>query len=252
MEKQRKTWWIVAGVGAALFALQVAAQLDAIEWLLRGLGFAVGAAAAVFAHRATLERRQAELLRRSSPTQIEGAPHNHPVLVRGRLVASEPVVSPGGIVCALYDAEVRRITDSGDRGELISKETAGSTRLYLEGDRARVGIDREHVEVLAKEQIHRCRATGPAEETEKVLAEGDPLVDAFSYERLGKLGQTCCAFGKLVGRNGRYELQGAQGGDPLLVIGDSPALAAKPLIRRSWTHFAVSAALCVASAWLMR
>ena len=50
--------------------------------------------------------------------------------------ASEPVTSPGGVVCAFYDAELRSTGDQGRKGPLISQEKAYALLITVRGERA--------------------------------------------------------------------------------------------------------------------
>ncbi len=247
------TWAALGFAGAGLFLAQRLGWTSAV--LLRGAGVFLLVGAAWCAHRASLSRRRSELLMGARPAPVDQALSalaqvSEPAVVRGRLGARQQVTSPGGIVCATFEARVHGLEESGERGALIAQERAGADWLYVQGERERLAVRREEIALWAPEQIRRCGAPASLQLAE-VLADGAPPADALSYERVAKLGEECLALGRLARTDGGVELVGVHGGGPLLVVGGSLTEAAQVLARKAWKLYATAAAFCALSAVLL-
>jgi hypothetical protein len=172
----------------------------------------------------------------------------------GQVSCEEPVTSPGGIVCAAYEAQLRMPTVDGSRGSLINQERAYTHVLQLRGERLCAQVAFHPVSLVAPVQIRRCRVSqvSPFAPTE-VLASGELAVEALSYERVLRMGETCRIVGKLEpGHNaGSYRIKGVAGQPPLILVGEEVAVAGKRFFRSALAHFAAAAVLCAAAAWMI-
>lgn len=173
----------------------------------------------------------------------------------GHVACDEPVTSPGGIVCAAYEAELREPKVDGSKGSLLSQERAYAHVLQLRGDRLSAAVAFNPMSLVAPVQIRRCRVaqSTPFMPTE-VLASGQIAAEALSYERVLRMGDACRIVGRLeVGHDkGAYRIKGIAGQPPLILVGEEVAAAGKRFFRSAMGHFAASVVLCVAAAWLLR
>jgi hypothetical protein len=261
--------WPLAWFGllAVLFALvTLRYRAGPFQWvspgaLGEGLGFALLVVAAGLAVVGSRLRVRADALRAEAPRSIDegvaalraGRSPGWGVY-RGRLAASEQVTSPGGVVCAFYEAELRGVMPDGSKGPLLSVERAYAPVLRVRGERAEAAVSFSPKLVLAPVRIVRCQMGKPLAETGTgVPAEGRVVEESLSYERVGKLGEECLVVGEL--RQGPvpgvYELRGKQGGPAMVILGSEGEGTGTVLTRRAWTLFALAAGLTVAAAWVL-
>ncbi|WPB81984.1 hypothetical protein KYC5002_23080 [Archangium violaceum] len=173
---------------------------------------------------------------------------------RGRLASSEQVTSPGGVVCAFYEAELRGVMPDGSKGPLLSMERAYAPVLRVRGARAEAAVSFSPELLLSPVRILRCQMSQPLAETGTgVPAEGQVVEESLSYERVGRLGEECLVVGEL--RRGPvpgvYELRGKQGGPAMVILGNAGEGTGMVLARRAWKLFALAGGLTVASAWVL-
>lgn len=172
---------------------------------------------------------------------------------RGRLAASEELTSPGGVACAFYDAEVRAVMPDGSRGPLLCNERAYAELVSLRGDKAEVTVSVAPSMLMAPVHIRRCEESRlPMCPEVYARAEGHPL-EALSWERVGRMGETCLVVGELRAgpAPGTYVLRGRDGGPAMLVLGDEGLGSGSVLARKSWGLFAAAGALSVAAAFVL-
>ena len=168
---------------------------------------------------------------------------------RGRLAASQQVTSPGGVVCAFYEAELRAVSTDGSKGPLLSVERGYAPRVTLCGARVEVGVEFSPKVLLAPVRVRRCgqRPEAPC----VLLTEERPDEAALSYERVGKLGEECLVVGELCeDAEGTYVLRGREGGPAMVVLGNAGPGTGAVLARRAWSLFTAAGALTVAAAWV--
>lgn len=225
-----------------------------------GAGLLVGAAAlAVVGSRI---RMRADALRAGAPQGIDEAvaalrQGQSPRwgVYRGRLASSDQVTSPGGVVGAFYEAEVRGVKADGSKGSLLSLERAYAPVLQMRGEKTQAALSFSPGLLLAPLQVRSCLVGTPAEVAPGLGApvEGSPPEEALSYERVGKIGEECLAVGELRPGPvaGGYELRGRQGGPAMVVLGGSAEELGQKLVGRAWRFFAVAGGLTVAAAWAL-
>jgi len=227
----------------------------------QGLGAGLLVAAAGLAVMGSRSRVRADALRAEAPRSLdEGvealrqgqAPRWG--VYRGRLAASDQVTSPGGVVCAFYEAELRGVKPDGGKGSLLSVERAYAPVLQMRGERTQAALSFSPSLLLAPLRVRPCRVGTPAEVAPGLEApvEGAPPEEALSYERVGKLGEECLVVGELRPGPvaGVYELRGRQGGPAMVLLGNSGEGMGARLARRAWTLFALAGGLTVAAAWV--
>jgi hypothetical protein len=168
---------------------------------------------------------------------------------RGRLAASQQVTSPGGVVCAFYEAELRGVSEDGSKGPLLSVERGYAPRVTLCGARVEVGVEFSPKLLLAPVRVRRCGQRPGASCV--LLTEARPEEAALSYERVGKPGEECLVVGELCeDAEGTYVLRGREGGPAMVVLGNVGAGTGAVLARRAWSLFTAAGALTVAAAWV--
>ncbi|MHB8879466.1 MAG: hypothetical protein ACYC8T_37715, partial [Myxococcaceae bacterium] len=258
--------WPVALAAAGAVALAWLALLPAgrhVEWLSArslstGVGLVLVGAAGVLARVGSRHRRRAELILSSAPLELDEAVRAVRLgrgrgagLFRGRLAASDPVASPGGVLGALYQAEVRAVAVNGARrGALLSRERSRSPVVSLRGERTEVSIELGRGEVLGPVRARQCRTGGVVTLlSPRSFAEGQPPADAVSFERVGKVGERCLVAGRLEEGPvpGALRLRG-EGGGPVVILGEDPVPFGRAFAWKSWASFAAAAALLAASA----
>ena len=203
-------------------------------------------------------RSRAELLQAVVPQEMDEAvaalPRaGKPGVFRGRLSARGPVTSPAGLVCAFYESELRA-SEPGGRGTLLTQERAQAALVSLRGERHEAALSFSPSELIAPVEPLRCSAgASVASMDPRVPAGAEPVAEAMSHERVGRLGEPCLVVGRLEPglARGRYALKGLQGGPALLVLGTDADAAAKKLARQAWALLAGSAPLVVAVAFLV-
>jgi hypothetical protein len=227
----------------------------------RSMGFGLLGLAAGLALLGSRARLRADALRGSAPRSIDEAVAELRAgrepgwgVYQGRLGASEPVTSPGGVVCAFYDAELRSTGDQGRKGPLISQEKAYALLITVRGERAEAAVSFSPSTMLAPVRVMRCQTDPRLVEPEAgELAEGRPVEEVLSYERVGKLGEHCLVVGELQRgpAPGSYVLRGKQGGPAMLVLGSEGSGVGQKLTRRAWGFFSAAGALSVAAAFVL-
>jgi hypothetical protein len=226
-----------------------------------GLGLALLVAAAGLAAVGSRVWVRADALRAEAPRSIdEGVAELRAGrspgwgVYRGRLASSDQVTSPGGVVCAFYEAELRGVMPDGSKGPLLSMERAYAPVLQVRGERAEAAVSFSPKLLLAPVRILRCQMGQPLAETGTgVPAEGRVVEESLSYERVGRLGEECLVVGEL--RQGPvpgvYELRGKQGGPAMVILGNAGEGTGTVLARRAWKLFALAGGLTVAAAWVL-
>ncbi|WP_044185661.1 hypothetical protein [Hyalangium minutum] len=227
----------------------------------RGMGLGLLGLAAGLALLGSRARLRADVLRGSAPKSIDEAiaelrAGQEPGwgVYRGRLGASEPVTSPGGVVCAFYEAELRATGDQGRKGSLISQEKGYSLLITVRGEKAEAAVSFSPSTMLAPVRVLRCQTDPRLVEPEAgELVQGKPVEEVFSYERVGKLGEPCLVVGALQRgpAPGSYVLRGKQGGPAMLVLGTEGTGTGQQLARRAWGFFSAAGALSVAAAFVL-
>jgi hypothetical protein len=248
---------VLAGLllgGVLAFALAAGTPAG---WVLRwALGLAAGVGCVGAAWTAGQLWRHAELLRFAHACTVDEA-INLPAWERdgrwlvldGRLGSAGEVTSPGGVVCAFYDAELRQIGTRGEPGRLVAREQAASLPLELRGLRKSVLLRFSSNRAAAPVCIRRVLV--PLErETREVPAEGEqPLFEVLSWESVGKLGARALALGKLErDRTGGWRLVGIGGGAAPVVLPAEQESAAAAWRSEAWRWSGVAAPLAVLAA----
>jgi hypothetical protein len=253
---------LLAAVSLALFTDYVPSLLSVSRDVAgRSVGFGLLGLAAGLALLGSRARLRADALKGSAPRSIDDAVAELRAgrepgwgVYQGRLGASEPVTSPGGVVCAFYDAELRTAGDQGRKGPLISQEQAYSVLITVRGERAEAAVSFAPSTTLAPVRVLRCQTDPRMVEPEaRELVQGKPVVEVLSYERVGKLGESCLVVGELQRgpAPGSYVLRGKQGGPAMLVLGREGTGTGYELARRAWGFFSAAGALSVAAAFVL-
>ncbi len=168
---------------------------------------------------------------------------------RGRLASSDTLLSPGGVVCAFYEAELRVALPDGRKGSLLSVERAYAPVLWVRGTRVRAAVSFSPKRMLTPQRISRS-GLGVVPGAPK---KDRPEEGVLSYERVGRLGEECLVVGEL--RNGPapgvYELRGRKGGPAMVILGEARAETGRALAHRAWKLFAAAGGLTVASACVL-
>lgn len=264
---RRWPWWPFALGGALAFVgALAAARAGAGGWIasvvwVKTAGVATLVVAALGAFLGSRDRARAALMLTQAPLTLEEAIERiragrppPPGVFTGRIGASAPVASPGGIVCALYDAELREATLGRLKGPLLSIERSASPSIFLCGERCRARVAFAEGSLWAKAQPRRCRVErrfSLAEEA--VLAGGSAPIEAVSLEKVARLGEPCAVVGRL-GRGvaeGTYVLKGPHLGPALLVLGEEVRRPATRLLARAWALLAGAVALSALGMWLL-
>ena len=224
----------------------------------RGVGLGLLVVAAGLAVEGSRTRLSADTLRGEPPRSLDegvevlraGCSPGWGVY-RGRLASSDELLSPGGVVCAFYEAELRGALPDGRKGPLLSVERAYAPVLWVRGARVQAAVSFSPQRMLTPQRIRRC---GPRV-VPGVLEKGQPEEEeeVLSYERVGKLGEECLVVGEL--RKGPvpgvYELRGRRGGPAMVILGEAGEETGARLARRAWKLFAAAGGLTVASACML-
>jgi hypothetical protein len=224
-----------------------------LRWLL-GAAAAAGCLAAGWT--AGQLWRHAELLRDAHPCTVDEAVHipawerdGRWLLLDGRLGSSGEVTSPGGVVCAFYEAELRLVGDRGEPGRLLARERAASLPLELRGLGTSVRLRFSPARAAAPVAIRRVLV--PLEnEGGGVHAEGERAsVEVLSWESVGKLGARALALGKLEadGDDG-WRLVGIGSGAAPVVLPTEQESAADAWRSEAWRWSGVAVPLAVLAA----
>ena len=241
-------------VGALAFALSAGTPAGSVlRWIL-GAAASVGCLAAGWT--AGQLWRHAELLRDTHPCGVDEAIHlpawerdGRWLLLDGRLGSSGEVTSPGGVICAFYEAELRLVGERGEPGRLVARERAASVPLELRGLRQSVRLRFSAARAAAPVAIRRLLV--PVErDADEVPAEGEqPAVEVLSWESVGKLGARALALGKLEqDRDGSWRLVGIAGGAAPVVLPAEQESAAAAWRSEAWRWSGVAAPLAVLAA----
>jgi hypothetical protein len=247
-------WFGLLALGFALVALRHG--VGPLTWVApeavgHGVGFGLLVAAAGLSVVGSRLRGRADALRGEAPRSLEEGVAELRAgrapgwgVYRGRLASSDELTSPGGVVCAFYEAELREASPDGSKGPLLSVERAYASVLWVRGERARAAVSFSPKLLLAPTRIRRC---GPG-----VAPEGGEA-PVLSYERVGRLDEECRVVGELRGGpvQGVYELRGRKGGPALVLLGEACEETGATLSRRAWKLFAAAGGLTLASAWVL-
>jgi hypothetical protein len=200
--------------------------------------------------------KHAELLRDAQPCTVDEAIHlpawerdGRWLLLDGRLGSSGEVTSPGGIVCAFYEAELRQVGERGQPGRLVARERAASLPLELCGFRTSVRLRFSAARAAAPVSIRRVLV--PLEhEANEIPAEGEHAsVEVLSWESVGKLGARALALGKLEpDRDAGWRLVGIAGGAAPVVLPTEQEAAAGAWRSEAWRWSGVALPLAVLAA----
>jgi hypothetical protein len=239
---------LLAGVLAAALAAGTP-----VGWFLRtvlGLAAATGCIAAGWT--AGQLWKHAELLRFTHPCTVDEAIHlpawerdGRWLVLDGRLGAPGEVTSPGGIVCAFYQAELRLVGERGEPGALVARERAASLPLELKGFRESVRIAFSPSRAATPVSIRRVLV--PLEADREVAAQGETgTVEVLSWESVGKLGARALALGRLERqRAGGWRLVGLAGGAAPIVLPTEQDSAAAAWRSEAWRWSGVAVPLAV-------
>jgi len=200
--------------------------------------------------------RHAELLRSARPCAVDDAlalpgPDRGRkwLLVHGRLGAAGEVTSPGGVVCAFYEAELRLVGVGGEPGRLVARERGASRPLELRGLSRSVRVRFSPARAAAPVSIRRVLV--PLEpDSGEIPAEGErESVEVLSWESVGKLGTRALALGKLEpDARGGWRLVGILGGAAPVVLLSEQESAAAAWRSEAWRWSGVAAPLAVLAA----
>lgn len=243
-----------AGLHAALFGSSA--------MVAHGAGSLLLMACALCAFLGARARARAALLRGSRPTSLDEAVAAlragkswGPGVLRGRLAASGEVASPGGILCAGYEAELRVASVGRAKGALLAVERAWARGVFLHGERCSARIALAKGSLWAPVRPTRCRESGRAvPETSVVdLASGPPEVPVVSHEKVAKLGTQVLVVGRLARglAAGSYLIKGPRGGPAFLALEAGIEKVARKASVRAWALFALAAVLCLVAAHLL-
>lgn len=241
---------------AGVLALALSAGTPAgsvLRWAL-GVAAAVGCVAAGWT--AGQLWRHADLLREATPCTVDEAVHlpswerdGRWLLLDGRLGSSGEVTSPGGVICAFYESELRLVGARGEPGRLVARERAASVPLELRGLRTSVRLRFSPARAAAPLAIRRV-LVAIEREAGQIPAEGqEEAVEVLSWESVGKLGARALALGKLeADRSGGWRLVGIAGGAAPVVIPTEQESAAAAWRGEAWRWSGVAAPLAVLAA----
>lgn len=200
--------------------------------------------------------RHAELLRFAHPCTVDEAIHlpawerdGRWLVLDGQLGATGEVTSPGGVVCAFYQAELRLIGERGEPGRLVARERAASLPLELRGHQESVRIRFSPSRAATPVSIRRVLVPLEPDRGE-VTAQGEAgSVEALSWESVGKLGARVLALGKLErDRAGGWHLVGLAGGAAPVVLPTEQESAAAAWRSEAWRWSGVAVPLAVLAA----
>lgn len=200
--------------------------------------------------------RHAELLRSARPVTVDDALGLPPLqregrwfLVDGRLGAAGEVTSPGGVVCAFYDAELRLVGPRGEPGRLVGRERGASLPLELRGIRRRLQVRFSPLRAAAPVSIRRVLVPFEPQAGEIPADGARAAVEVLSWESVGKLGTRALALGKLEpDPRGGWRLVGILGGAAPLVLPSEQHSAAAAWRSEAWRWSGVAVPLAVLAA----
>jgi len=243
---------LLAGVLALVLATGTPVG-SVLRWVL---GVAAGAGCVAAGWTAGQLWRHAELLRDAQACTVDEAIHlpswerdGRWLLLDGRIGSSGKVTSPGGGVCAFYEAELRLVGERGEPGRLLARERAASLPLELCGLRSSVRLRFSAARAAAPVGIRRVLVPIDGE-VDEVPAEGaQASVEVLSWESVGKLGARALALGKLErDREGAWRLVGIAGGAAPVVLPTEQESAADAWRSEAWRWSGVAVPLAVLAA----
>jgi hypothetical protein len=248
---------VLAGLllaGAFGFATAAGTPVGGVlRWLL---GLAAGGGCIAAGWTAGQLWRHAELLRFARPTPVDEALRRvrqegraQWFVLDGWLGAAGEVTSPGGVVCAFYEAELRAVGEGGAPGALLARERGASLPIELRGLTGSVRLRFSSVRSAAPVQVRR--ALIPVEkDTNEVPAEGvEPAIEALSWEAVGKLGARALALGRLE-RDGQrgWRIVGIAGGAAPVVLPSEQDTASAAWKSEAWRWAGVAVPLAMLAA----
>lgn len=248
---------VLAGLllgGALAFALSAGTPAGSVlRWIL---GAAASAGCLAAGWTAGQLWRHAEVLRDTHPCSVDEAIHlpawerdGRWLLLDGRLGSSGEVTSPGGVICAFYEAELRLVGERGEPGRLVARERAASVPLELRGLQQSVRLRFSAARAAAPVAIRRVLVPVERDADEVPAEGGQPAVEVLSWESVGKLGARALALGKLEqDRDGRWRLVGIAGGAAPVVLPAEQESAAAAWRSEAWRWSGVAAPLAVLAA----
>lgn len=248
---------VLAGLllgGVLAFALAAGTPVGSfVRWAL-GVAASTGCLAAAWT--AGQLWRHAELLRDAHPCTVDEAVHlpawereGRWLVLDGRLGSTGEVTSPGGIICAFYEAELRLVGQRGEPGRLVARERAVSLPLELRGLRKSVRLRFSPTRAAAPVAIRRVLVPVDRDADEVPAAGEPPAVEVLSWESVGKLGARALALGKLErARDGGWHLVGVAGGPAPVVLPTEREPAAAAWRSEAWRWSGVAAPLAVLAA----
>jgi hypothetical protein len=266
--KARTAPWLWVGLLglAILWLLRSGGLLPQRPWLdtyaaLRALGGVTLVISALLTYRAIRARRRGELLVAEVPRPLDEALAELRRTGRavrgvfeGRLGAQQEVCSPGGVVCAFYEAEVRQPAAKGRKGPLVSTERGFAQTLWVRGEKGEALVSFSPRQLVAPQELQRCTVLMRlADGAGRAFAADPTPVEAHSFEKVGRKGDRCLVAGEMrAGASpGSYEVRGPGGGPATVIVGEEPVNSGRRALRRSWAHFGVAAALCTLGAMLL-
>src|SRR5262249_7263581 len=180
---------VLAGLllgGVLAFAL--AAGTPAGSFVRWALGVAASTGCLAAAWTAGQLWRHAELLRDAHPCTVDEAIHlpvwereGRWLVLDGRLGSTGEVTSPGGVVCAFYDAELRLVGQRGAPGRLLARERAVSLPLELRGLRRSVRLRFSASRAAAPVAIRRVLVPLDREADQGPAAGEPPRVEGLCW-----------------------------------------------------------------------
>ena len=126
--------------------------------------------------------------------------------------------------------------------------------ITVRGERAEAAVSFAPSTTLAPVRVLRCQTDPRLVEPEAgELVQGRPAEEVLSYERSGKLGESCLVVGELLRgpAPGSYVLRGKQGGPAMLVLGNEGMGTGHVLARKAWGFFSAAGALSVVAAFVL-
>jgi hypothetical protein len=248
---------VLAGLLLGAVVVAALAAGTAVGGFLRlGLGVAAAFGSAAAGWTAGQLWKHAELLRFARPCTVDEAIHlprwerdGRWLVLDGRLGSTGEVTSPGGVVCAFYEAELRTVGAHGVPGRLLTRERAASSPLELHGALTSVRVRFSSSRAAAPVCIRRVLV--PLEHgTAEVAAEGrSEPVEVLSWESVGKLGARALALGKLErDRTGAWRLVGIGGGAAPVVLPTEQESASEAWRAEAWRWSGVAVPLAVLAA----
>ncbi len=237
---------LLLAVGAASVALHLG-WLASIAFI-RGLGCSALIASAALAVSGSRRRRIAERLAESAPRALDDAAARGggDGLLAGTLDCNVPVLSPGGVDAAMYDAELRAVDLDGRPGTLLATERRQASSVFLCGRRIRAVLEEATLE--GPRQVRPCIAVGRWRLfVREAISAGGPAIQALSHERAARVGDGVLVLGRLERTQAGWMVRGSV----LVMVGLSVEQARRTFSARAWKRFGGAVLLALAAAWLL-